>query len=436
VAASLVAVVAVTAVIFALEPVAPVLSLGVLYLFAVLPVAAVWGLPLAIGVSLLSMTAFNWFFLPPTHTFRLADSENWVALAVYLLTAVSVSGLAARARHRAAEAEQQQRETSLAADVSTMLLEHQDVEQLLDVIANRVARVLGGTGGHIGLGAAEADGRAQHELLVGDRHVGWLALEPPVRPDAEIAARVLPMLASLLATAIDREQVRRSDAAKTAVLRSVSHDLRSPITAILTATEILESAGNTVARDEREELLAAIRLQGRRLERAVANLLDLSRLEAGAADPSLELWTVDGLVARALEVIGTENERVDVRIPYDLPPVQVDAVQLEHVLVNLIENGLRFSPPEARIQVRAVGGGNAVVVRVSDQGSGIPPLERERIFEPFSRGSSSTGSGLGLAIARGFVRLNGGRLWVESEPGRGSTFAFTVPTASVPAVRA
>src|SRR6266508_6555977 len=102
--ASLGAVAVVTGAIFALRPIAPVLSLGVLYLLAVLPVAALWGLPLAVAVSLVSMTAFNWFFLPPTHTFRLADSENWVALAVYLVTAISVSGLAARARRRAAEA--------------------------------------------------------------------------------------------------------------------------------------------------------------------------------------------------------------------------------------------------------------------------------------------------------------------------------------------
>jgi two-component system sensor histidine kinase KdpD len=172
------------------------------------------------------------------------------------------------------------------------------------------------------------------------------------------------------------------------------------------------------------------------LERAVANLLDLSRLEAGAAHPSPELWTVDGLVARALEVIGPENDRVDVRTPYELPPVQVDAIQLEHVLVNLLENALKFSPPNARIQVRAVGDGKAVVVRITDQGPGVPEHERKRIFEPFSRGPASNGSGLGLAIARGFVHLNGGRIWIESEPGRGSTFAFTVPTVSVPGMHA
>src|SRR5438105_15550017 len=132
---SLAAVALVTGAIYALKPVAPVLSLGVLYLFAVLPVAALWGLPFATAVSVVSMLAFNWFFLPPRHTFRLADSENWVALAVYLVTAVSVSGLAARARRRAAEAEQRQREGAFAAEISALLSESAEVQPKLREVA-------------------------------------------------------------------------------------------------------------------------------------------------------------------------------------------------------------------------------------------------------------------------------------------------------------
>src|SRR6266545_4960782 len=375
-AASLGAVGVVTGAIFVIRPVAPVLSLGVLYLFAVLPVAALWGLPFALLVSLVSMTAFNWFFLPPTHTFRLADSENWVALAVYLVTAVSVSGLAARARRRAAEAEQRQREAALAAAVSTAI----DREQLA-----RDAR--------------ESEARRRSE-------------------------------------AIEAEALRRSDAAKTAVLRSVSHDLRSPLTAIMTASEVLESSADILSSAEREELQRAIRLQLRRLERFVSNLLDLSRLEADAARPVPELWTIDGLVARALEAIGPENERVDVALPHDSPPVQVDPTQLEHVLVNLLENALKFSSPSDRIEVRAEQAGEEVIVRVIDQGPGIPAHEQRLIFEPFSRGTSGDGgrgSGLGLAIARGFVHENGGRLWVESKPGAGSIFALALPAVEASA---
>jgi two-component system, OmpR family, sensor histidine kinase KdpD len=324
---SLAAVAVVTGAVFALKPVAPVLSLGVLYLFAVLPVAAIWGLPYAVAVSLVSMVAFNFFFLPPTHTLRLADSENWVALAVYLVTAVSVSELAARARRRALEV----RET---------------------------------------------------------------------------------------------ETLRRSDAIKTAVLRSVSHDLRSPITAIMTASDVLEDAGESLTTAERKELHSSIRLQIQRLDRLVANLLDLSRLEAGAARPVPELWTMDGLIARALEAIGPENERIQVSVPADSPPVSVDAAQLEHALVNLLENALKFSSVTDMVEMRAEDAGSEVVLRITDHGPGIPTQERSLIFEPFH----GRGSGLGLAIARGFVQLNGGRLWIESGPGPGTTFALAFPS--------
>ena len=341
---SLVAVAAVTGAVYGLRPVAPVLSLGVIYLFAVLPVAALWGLPWALAVSLASMLTFNFLFLPPTHTFRLADSENWVALAVYLVTAVTVSELAARERRRAAEAE-------------------------------RLAR----------------------------------------------AAR-------------DADALRRSDAAKTAVLRSVSHDLRSPITAILTAGDVLESSGETLSADEREELHAAIRLQARRLNRVVSNMLDLSKLEAHAAQPSPELWTVDVLIARALEAIGPENERIGTVLPDDSPPVRVDAAQLEHALVNLLENALKFSSPTDPIELSAETRSGEVVVSVTDHGPGIPPEERERIFEPFARGTNGdvgAGSGLGLAIARGFVQLNGGRLWLDTTRATGTTFVLTLPAVPI-----
>jgi two-component system sensor histidine kinase KdpD len=452
------AVALVSGAIYALEPVAPVLSLGVLYLFAVLPVAAIWGLPYALPVSIVSMLAFNFFFLPPKHTLRLADSENWVALAVYLVTAISVSGLAARARRRGAEAEQRRREATLAADVSGILLESREVDPKLPEIAMLAARLLGARSGRIELEPSPERGRGEsvYDLLAGDRRVGRLFLGSGVQPEREAAARVGSLLASLLATAIQREQLardaresearrrsdaieaealRRSDAVKTAVLRSVSHDLRSPITAIMTASEVLDGSSDALSATDRDELLASIRQQVQRLDRLVSNLLDLSRLEAGAASPSPELWTIDGLVARVLEVIGADNERVDVELPSDSPPVSVDPMQLEHALVNLVENALKFSARDDRVTVRAEEVDGKVVVRVIDCGPGIRPEEREQIFEPFFRGTcvnGEHGSGLGLAIARGFVHLNRGRLWVESEPGKGSAFALALPTVEAP----
>jgi K+-sensing histidine kinase KdpD len=360
---SLGAVAVVSVAIWVIEPLAPVLSLGVLYLFAVLPVAAIWGLPFAIPVSIVSMLAFNWLFLPPTHTLRLADSENWVALAVYLVTAISVSALSARARRRTEEAEERRREAERAMD----------------------------------------EARASEERR--------------------------------LQEAVEAEALRRSDAVKTAVLRSVSHDLRSPITAITTATEVLCELGDSLSDDDRDELVAAILAQVQRLDRLVANLLELSRLEAGAATPARELWTVDGLVARVLDVLAADEDRVDVDLPDDIPPVEVDPGQIERALVNVIENALKFSDSATRVALRATTEAGEVFLRVTDSGPGIPAHERERVFEPFVRGAladGDRGSGLGLAIARGFVALNGGRLWVEPSLTGGAEFVLTLPAVALP----
>jgi two-component system sensor histidine kinase KdpD len=289
-----------------------------------------------------------------------------------------------------------------------------------------------------------------------DRAVGWLLLGSDVASDPELTHRVCTVLASLLATAIEREELarhvrnsearrqteaieaealRRSDAAKTAVLRSVSHDLRSPITAIMAAGDVLERSSAALSAPERDELLAAISAQVHKLDRLVSNLLDLSRLEAGAAAPVLELWTIDGLVSRALDAIDAGNERVDVALSADCPPVSVDATHLEHALVNLLENALKFSPPDTTVHVRSERLGREVVVRVVDVGPGLALRDQSRVFEPFDRGGhedGDRGSGLGLAIARGFVQLNGGRLWVESELGKGATFSLALPAVEVP----
>ena len=454
---SLGAVALVSVAVWLLEPLAPVLSLGVLYLFAVLPVAAIWGLPFAVPVSIVSMLVFNWLFLPPTHTFRLADSSNWVALAVYLVTAISVSGLSARARRRASEAEQRRREALLAADVSALLLEGHELGPRLELVSSRVARLLHARHARIVLDAASSETADEvgFELVAGSRRVGRLFLDVNADPDPEVVYRVCASIASLLATAVDREELaqearvsearrhrqsleaealRRSDAAKTAVLRSVSHDLRSPITAIMTSSEMLVS-GDALGAEERDELVESVISQARRLDRLVADLLALSRLEAGAAAPGREVWTIDGLVARALELVDSAD-RVLIDMPADAPSVEVDPTQLERALANLLDNALKFSPSDAPVVVTVASTEGAVLLSVVDSGPGIPAHERERIFEPFVRGTTARGdrgSGLGLAIARGFVNLNGGRLWVDSGPDRGATFVISLPTVSLPA---
>jgi two-component system, OmpR family, sensor histidine kinase KdpD len=223
---------------------------------------------------------------------------------------------------------------------------------------------------------------------------------------------------------------------KTAILRSVSHDLRSPLTAIRTAGEGLESTALELDAADRANLLETIRVATRRLDRLVSNLLDLARLEAGGAKPRPAIWTVDELIARALDAVGADADRVVVRsTAAEPPPILVDARQIERVLVNLIENALKFSPEDAPVELGAELVANEVVIRVSDRGSGLSPPELERVFEPFERGAEvgdRKGSGLGLAIAKGFAQANHGRIWVESEPALGTSFALALPAAERP----
>jgi len=429
------AVALVTAAIEVVRPYVPVLSLGVVYVFAVLPVAIVWGLAYAIPVSIASMLAFNWFFLPPTHTFSLADGANWFVLAVYLVTAVVVSELAARARRRAREAEQRARETALLAEIAKTLLQGVDIRDELEHIGAEAARVLGVAAATIELGTAAASpGERRFPLEAGNREVGVLVVPSAEEPDPAVRARFLPSLASLLAVAIEHEELDRSDAVKTALLQAVSHDLRSPLTAISAAVSGLEDSQLRLDERDRAELLETIRIESERLSRLVGNLLDLSRLQAGAVQPRPELWTVDELVGQALDELGGA-ERVDVELAAELPPVQVDAAQIQRVLVNLLENALKFSPPAGRVRVRGGLERGEVVVQVLDEGAGLAPEDLERVFEPFGRGRATTapGAGLGLAIARGFAEANGARVWAEPSGG-GGCFVLALPALEEAAV--
>jgi two-component system sensor histidine kinase KdpD len=444
VASGLAAVAAVTGLVFALRPVAPVLSLGVLYLLAVVLVAVVWGIPYAFAVSVASMLAFNWFFLPPVHTFALRNSENWVALAVYLATGIVVGELAARARRRAAEAELRAHEAAFIASAAARLLESGGVQRELREIASELAGLLGAARASIEVDSLRKpdEDETAYDLTVGGRNIGRLYLDAGAGVDAATIARLVPALASLLAVTADRERLarraveaetlRRSDVVKTAILRAVSHDLRSPLTAIRAAAEGLQSRSFELSADDQAALLGTISVETRRLDRLVSNLLDLSLLESGTAASRPEVWTLDGLVGRALDALGIEGARVKVALPLDPPAVRVDGAQIERVLVNLLENALRVGES---IEIDGGEDGHEALLRIRDDGPGLEERDLERIFDPFERGRSAAGrgSGLGLAIARGFAQANGCRLWAESPPGSGATFVLALPRVEVPA---
>ncbi|MES1247231.1 MAG: ATP-binding protein, partial [Actinomycetota bacterium] len=205
------------------------------------------------------------------------------------------------------------------------------------------------------------------------------------------------------------------------LLRTVSHDLRSPLTAIMASAGALTNDELTLDAADRAELAHAIGLEAQRLNRVVGDLLDLSRLQAGAAEPHLELWSADELVAQALP----DGDRIRVELDDAAPPVRVDGPQVERALANLIDNALKFSPADSPVTVRVEHGSTELRIHVLDHGPGVDGADREALFRPFE----GTGSGLGLAIARGFAEVNGGHVWAQDDP-TGGHFVLALPTGS------
>jgi two-component system sensor histidine kinase KdpD len=259
--------------------------------------------------------------------------------------------------------------------------------------------------------------------------------------DPDLVARLATPIAGLIDVAVEREEVAeraadaeaasRAEVAKTAILHAISHDLRSPITAVATAASALRTSA--LSEQDRAGLIAAIESETQRLARLVGDLLDLSRIEAGAVAPQPD-WCDVADVAMSAARRFYDRAQIDFKVPSDLPLVRLDAVQLERVFSNLIENAVKFSAPDSPVEITGGAGPAWVTVRVVDHGPGIPREQRRRIFEPFFRGSrGGGGSGLGLAICRGFVEANGGRIVIQSNVGSGTSFAVSFPTAQEPA---
>ncbi len=346
-----------TLIVYPLKSIAPVVSLGVVYLPGILLISIVWGLRLGLLASVASALAFNFFQIPPLHRFTIADEENWVALFTFVVASVASSSVAGLARAQAVEAERRREQADRALAELAALSRERD--------------------------------RMQGEM-------------------------------------VEAEALRRSDELKTALLRSISHDLRTPLTSIIASGAALDSAG--LSDEERTQLSEAIVAGGERLSRLVENLLDMSRLEAGKAEPHREPVDLAEVLDAAREATAQPGV-VSLALERDLPMVEADAAQLERAFANLLENAVRHGGGRP-VLVKSVLVGDKITVRVVDQGPGIPQSEWQRIFEPFQRGAAGGaggGTGLGLAIAKGFVEANGGEIAVESLPGQGSSFVVSMP---------
>ena len=418
--------------------------------------------------ALLSAAAFNFFHLPPVGQFTIRDSSNWVALVTFLVVAAIASSVAEVTRARTRDAEARRREADLAAEMARLLLRGNDLAEALPTAAARLAHTLELSSAAIEMEAVEGDERSiAFPLREGTRRLGTLLVgadtsEANLR---RLQERVVPSLEALLSAALERDgllggvvetaALRRADTIKTALLRAVSHDLRSPLTAITTAGEAVASP--SLSQSEREEMATVIQEEARRLSRLVDNLLDLSRLEAGAAEPRRQWASIEELIRAALAELSAGPDEFRLSIDRDLPLVSVDAVQMERAFVNVLENARRHSGGHpVSVRARAVrslaptaGGLWRGRRRAGSPAPGATRRSRDRahrrprtrdptgpararvraLLPRRQRSGGHRGSGLGLAIARGFTESNAASLQVESLPGQGATFVFEFPLA-------
>jgi two-component system sensor histidine kinase KdpD len=365
-----------------------------------------------------------------------------VSLAVFTIVAAAVSTVADIARSGAVEAERRRGEADLAAGLARELLAGERTQAALGTTARRLAEALAIPSVAIELGVSRgSERRLALPLYAADGKQIATLLVPRGLPDEiveRLKGQVVPSLEALVAVALQRDAVhaeavetaalRRSDELKTALLQTVSHDLRTPVTAVVAAGHAL--GASSLTNEERGELSAAVVEEGERLSALIDKLLDLSRLQAGRAEPQRDWISIEEVLLAARDAVAGGRD-IRLRVDSDVPALRADAAQLERVFANLLENARRYSNG-LPVSVHVRRAGQRVVARVVDQGPGIGRAEQERIFEPFYRGRQAayapwSGSGLGLAIAKGFVEANGGSISVESLPGQGTSFTVDLP---------
>ena len=436
----------VTGLLVVAERYVPVRSAGVIYLVLVLLLATYRGLAASLVTAIFSVAAFNFFLLPPLYTFKLESGSDWVVLIVFLAAALIVSRLATRAEGRRIEAERQAEEIRLTVRSTQRLAAGDELGGIIAEFAESLAVALGASTGSIEASARTSPDVFCVELEASGHAAGWWILDGlPAEFDPGAlhrAANALTIVCQLgaqrdaaMRETIEVSALRESDALKTALLRSVSHDLRSPLVAIQTAAGALRLVDDAPEHAVDAQLVESILESAARLDRVVGDLLDLSRLEAGGFQPRRDWCDANDLVAAASHEVEDHSGHAVLFEPgRGVPLVRVDAQQIQRVIVNLVENGVKFSPPDKPVRVSVEQGDRVVRVVVADAGPGIAPGDRVRVFEPFYRGRRGTtgvgGSGLGLAVARGLAEANGASIEIDGRSGGGSIFTLELPVGS------
>nr|WP_294547959.1 sensor histidine kinase KdpD [uncultured Rhodopila sp.] len=462
-----------------------VTNVALVFLTAILIGAALHGLGPSLFACVLATLAYNFFFLPPIYTFTIADPENVVALFFFAVVAIIASNLAARVRGQALAARLRARVTDDLYQFSRKLTVAVTLDDLLWATAHQIALMLkvrvvlllpeGDTVtvragfppedmlDEADLAAAKWSWEKDHvagrgsDTLPGAKWlfqplrtgrgplgvVGIIRDEPGplLSPDQQ---RLMDALADQAALAIERVNLARdlhlarlqaeTDRLRSALLTSISHDLRTPLASILGSATSLRSQDAILDRETKDTLLNTIVEEADRLNRFIGNLLDMTRLESGALKPRTSLYDLSDVVGAALQRAGKilAGHRVELDLPANLPMLALDMVLFEQVLFNLLDNAAKHAPPGSMITIQAYETTDTVVLRIMDEGEGIPSQDTERIFEKFYRSGAAdrrrAGTGLGLAICRGFVEAMNGTITARNRADRpGAAMTITLP---------
>jgi two-component system sensor histidine kinase KdpD len=419
------------------------------FLTLVVAIAAVGGRLAAVVAAAGAFLTSNWYFVPPIHRLTISQGENLVSLFTFLSVAVVVSTFvdtaarrttdAGRARHQAAVLARLAA-TVTADDPLPVLLEH--LRSVFGLDAAAVLRhgadgwtVEGAAGGPVPTRPEEAD--AVEELGHG---VVLASIGRPIRAEDHL---VLKAFAAQLATALEHGRLRveasraralaEANALRSALLQAVSHDLRTPLAGVKVAADSLANDSVPWTAQERAELVRTINDETDRLITLVANLLDMSRIHAGAVELELRPVALEEVVPSAVMSLGPRAAMVALQLPETIPAVSADPALLERALVNVLDNATRLSPPDRPVRVEAGMVDGHVDVRIVDRGPGIRPEDRDRVFVPFQRLGDvdpASGVGLGLAVAYGFLSAMGASIEVEDTPGGGTTMVIALAVAS------
>ncbi len=418
----------------------------------VLLIAAVGGLRPGVFASIAASLLTNWYHTPPRHTFTITDTDNIVALVVFVCVAVGVSTIVDRTARQRRDARRARADaTAIARSTGSIIAAADPLPELVDQMRALFeldsAAVLERT--PAGWIVATSSGNNPP----GDPHEG-VAIALDAKGDTQLVMRgrpisgddlgVLRAFADQLSLGLEARQLRRdaskietlsaANALRTALLQAVSHDLRTPLASIKAAVTGLMAGDVGFSAQDRRDLLDTIDMSADRLDRLIGNLLDMSRLQSGVTTARLVPTAMEEVVAAALTALAVPTDRVVVDVSERLPLVLTDAALLERSVANLVSNALAWSD-DTGVRIEAAEVAGQVQLRVIDRGPGIPRDLRARMFEPFQRlgdRSNDTGAGLGLAIARGFVELTGGVIELDDTPGGGCTFTIIVPIAAEP----